>query len=102
MGTHPIFESDFDCLTDMSNADPISSEANREREMAKAAPGPVELQSLPTRKYLDETVIPLLLEGLAILSKERPPTAPDAVEWLAAFLLKNKDYKQQSGVVKST
>lgn len=53
----------------MSNAEQISSEANREREMAKAAPGPVELQSLPTRKYLDETVIPLLLEGLAILSK---------------------------------
>ena len=34
--------------------------------------------------------------------KERPPTVPDAVEWLAAFLLKNKDYKAQSGVVKST
>lgn len=29
----------------------------------------VELRSLPTRKYLDETVIPLLLEGLSILTK---------------------------------
>ena len=53
----------------MSNAEQLSNEANKERELAKAAPGPVELQSLPTRKYLDETVNPLLLEGLAILSK---------------------------------
>ena len=53
----------------MSNVEQLSNEANKEREMAKAAPGPVELQSLPTRKYLDETVNPLLLEGLAILSK---------------------------------
>jgi len=68
---------------------------------------------------LDETVIPLLLEGLTILSKvcfqhlhyvlqvngifkERPPTAPDAIEWLAAFLLKNKDHKNNNGVVKGT
>ena len=53
----------------MSNAEQLSNEVSKERQMAKAAPGPVELQSLPTRKYLDETVMPLLLEGLAILSK---------------------------------
>ena len=33
------------------------------------AKDPVELRSLPTRKYLDETVVPLLLEGLSILTK---------------------------------
>ena len=53
----------------MSNAEQLSNEVSKERQMAKAALGPVELQSLPTRKYLDETVMPLLLEGLAILSK---------------------------------
>ena len=53
----------------MSKTDEIAEKVNQERELAKAAPGPVELQSLPCRKYLDETVVPLLLEGLHHLSK---------------------------------
>jgi len=28
MGTHPIFESDFDCLTDLETGNDDSSEAN--------------------------------------------------------------------------
>ena len=31
----------------------------------------VELQSLPTRAYLDQTVVPILLQGLSVLAKER-------------------------------
>jgi len=53
----------------MSEGNPLASLASQEREIAKQIPGPVELQSLSTRQYLDETVIPLLLEGLTILSK---------------------------------
>ena len=53
----------------MSESNPLASLASQEREIAKQVPGPVELQSLSTRQYLDETVIPLLLEGLTILSK---------------------------------
>ena len=53
----------------MSKTDEIAEKVNQERELAKAAPGPVELQSLPCRKYLDETVVPLLLEGLHHLSR---------------------------------
>merc|ERR1711887_362477 len=121
MGTHPIFESDFDCLTEVKqkmsseatpatpssassqpNAATIASLAQQQRDASKSSPGPVELQSLSNRQYLDETVVPLLLEGLAILAKERPATAPDAVEWLSAFLLKNKDFKSNNGVVKGT
>ncbi|XP_035678028.1 protein dpy-30 homolog [Branchiostoma floridae] len=47
----------------------------------------VELQSLPTRAYLDQTVVPILLQGLSTLAKERPP---NPIEYLAAYLLKNK------------
>jgi len=47
----------------------------------------VDLQSVPTRQYLDQTVVPILLQGLAALSKERPP---DPIDYLAAYLLKNK------------
>ena len=31
----------------------------------------VDLQSLPTRAYLDQTVVPILLQGMSVLSKER-------------------------------
>lgn len=52
----------------------------------------VDLQSLPTRQYLDITVVPILMMGLSSLAKERPP---DPVEYLAAYLLKNKDNYDQ-------
>ncbi|XP_027034733.1 protein dpy-30 homolog isoform X4 [Tachysurus fulvidraco] len=45
------------------------------------------LQTLPTRAYLDQTVVPILLQGLSVLAKERPP---NPIEFLATFLLKNK------------
>ncbi|GFR76721.1 protein dpy-30 homolog [Elysia marginata] len=48
----------------------------------------VDLQSLPTRAYLDQTVVPILLTGMSVLARERPP---NPVEFLAAYLLKNKD-----------
>ncbi|KAL5008276.1 hypothetical protein ScPMuIL_013857 [Solemya velum] len=47
----------------------------------------VDLQSLPTRAYLDQTVVPILLQGMSVLAKERPP---NPIEYLAAYLLKNK------------
>lgn len=46
-----------------------------------------DLQSLPTKQYLDQTVAPILLQGLQNLAKERPP---DPVAYLAAYLLKHK------------
>ncbi|KER33149.1 hypothetical protein T265_12652, partial [Opisthorchis viverrini] len=48
---------------------------------------PVELQALPTRHYLEKTVVPVLILGLQSLVKERPPKP---IEYLAAFLIKNK------------
>ncbi|GFO18013.1 Dpy-30-like protein [Plakobranchus ocellatus] len=48
----------------------------------------VDLQSLPTRAYLDQTVVPILLTGMSVLARERPP---NPIEFLAAYLLKNKD-----------
>lgn len=47
----------------------------------------IDLQSLPTRQYLDQTVVPILLQALSTLAKERPP---DPIEYLATYLLKNK------------
>lgn len=53
-----------------------------------------DVQSLPTRQYLDQTVVPILLQALTALSKERPP---DAIEFLVGYLMKNKtSFQQQS------
>eukprot|EP00286_Rhodomonas_abbreviata_P029327 CAMPEP_0181300190 /NCGR_PEP_ID=MMETSP1101-20121128/6756_1 /TAXON_ID=46948 /ORGANISM="Rhodomonas abbreviata, Strain Caron Lab Isolate" /LENGTH=87 /DNA_ID=CAMNT_0023405407 /DNA_START=37 /DNA_END=296 /DNA_ORIENTATION=+ len=50
----------------------------------EAAQEKLNLQALPIRAYLDQTVVPLLLDGMSALVKERPP---NPVEWLAAYLL---------------
>lgn len=57
-------------------------------ETAKRQTSRSDLQSLPTRQYLDQTVTPILLKGLQTLAKERPA---DPVQFLAAYLLKNKE-----------
>lgn len=46
-----------------------------------------DLQSLPTKQYLDQTVAPILLQGLQTIARERPP---DPITFLASYLLKNK------------
>merc|ERR1712066_381073 len=46
-----------------------------------------ELQTLPARQYLDNTVLPLLQAGMEQLVAERPP---NPVDWMATFMLKNK------------
>ena len=38
------------------------------------------------RAYLDQTVVPVLVEGMKALVKERPP---NPCEYLAAYLLRN-------------
>ncbi|KAI8828832.1 Dpy-30 motif-domain-containing protein [Chytriomyces cf. hyalinus JEL632] len=43
-------------------------------------------QSLPPRSYLEQTVVPVLIEGLKCVAKERPQ---NPTEFLGMFLLKN-------------
>ncbi|KAK6182439.1 protein dpy-30 homolog [Patella vulgata] len=65
----------------------IASEKEATEAPASKRPK-VDVQSLPTRAYLDQTVVPILLQGMSILAKERPP---NPIEYLAAYLLKNKN-----------
>ncbi|XP_068928245.1 protein dpy-30 homolog isoform X1 [Petaurus breviceps papuanus] len=44
---------------------------NEKINAEKSSKQKVDLQSLPTRAYLDQTVVPILLQGLAVLAKER-------------------------------
>ena len=46
--------------------------SNEKEAMETPAKKPkVDLQSLPTRAYLDQTVVPILLQGMSVLAKER-------------------------------
>lgn len=54
----------------------------------------VDYNSLPTRQYLDQTVVPILLQALSTLAKERPP---DPIDYLANYLLKNKSQFESGG-----
>jgi protein dpy-30 len=53
---------------------------------AMAVQKKLDLATVPIRQYLDQTVVPTLLQGLSALVKERPP---NPVEYLATFLLQN-------------
>ncbi|CAH2234767.1 protein dpy-30 homolog [Pararge aegeria] len=54
----------------------------------------IDLNALPTRQYLDQTVVPILLQGLSAVAKERPP---EPISFLAAYLLKNKSAYESNG-----
>ena len=46
----------------------------------------LDVQAIPIRQYLETSVVPILLQGMQALVKERPD---NPVEFLAAYLLKN-------------
>jgi len=49
---------------------------------------PQNLNSLPIRSYLDQTVVPVLLQGMAEVARERPE---NPIEYLANFLLNHSN-----------
>ncbi|KAF0716427.1 Aste57867_2851 [Aphanomyces stellatus] len=63
-----------------------TTESKNAEKAADQSAAKVDVQSLPIRAYLDQTVVPILLQGMSSLVKERPP---NPIEWLAAYLIKN-------------
>ncbi|XP_022258129.1 protein dpy-30 homolog isoform X2 [Limulus polyphemus] len=95
--------SDAHVVTESIAASAVSSEdvqkivaAEKEASESQSKKPRVDLQNLPTRQYLDTTVVPILLQGLSALAKERPP---DPIEYLAAYLLKNKSQFEQGCIL---
>jgi protein dpy-30 len=48
----------------------------------------IALQSIPTRQYLDQTVVPILLQALGSVARERPA---NPIEYLGQYLIREKD-----------
>jgi len=63
MGTHPIFESDFDCLTEM-DFEVVKTEA---QEFDRWVTGLVDL--IPTQVYISKDMLPTKTEDEKNLSK---------------------------------
>jgi len=64
----------------------------------------IDTSSLPTRQYLDQTVVPILLQGLSWLAKTRPE---DPISKLSTYLLEHKQeyengHSQVSGTLDSS
>lgn len=71
--------------------DPHANEGNKKENINKdtsKAQTNNNLNSLSIRSYLDQTVVPVLLQGMAELAKERPE---NPIEYLAHFLLKHSN-----------
>ncbi|KAF8383838.1 dpy-30 [Pristionchus pacificus] len=73
-----------------AEAPPTEPAAPAEAAPAPAAPaGVTRVQStMPTRQYLDTTVVPILLQALGALAKERPDCP---IEFVANYLLREKE-----------
>lgn len=70
---------------------PVVPSSNAAAAAAVAADKQKNFQALPIRAYLDQTVVPILLDGMSELVKERPA---NPVEWLAAYLLRHDPQKK--------
>eukprot|EP00908_Phaeocystis_cordata_P016987 Transcript_28303.p5 GENE.Transcript_28303~~Transcript_28303.p5 ORF type:complete len:97 (+),score=51.23 Transcript_28303:319-609(+) len=68
-----------------------ADEGKSAEKAAMAVQNKMNLQTAPIRTYLDSTVVPVLLQGLSALVKERPP---NPVEYLATYLLQNNPQKE--------
>ncbi|KAF9970372.1 Protein dpy-30 [Actinomortierella ambigua] len=86
----------------MESARPIKSIGdilNSDRESSAASPAPgqprftkSELEAMPVRSYLDQTVLRVLLEGLKQLAKDRPE---NPLEYLGHYLLDRSEQSDQ-------
>merc|ERR1739838_15220 len=108
MGTHPIFESDFDCLTDMSLADI----AKRHREQKKSS-SPLSLAK--TKKEKGALSLGELLKAKkqpkseslnlsSLIQKKEPPSTPIKVHEITKKVeqlkIENKVHKKIENKVK--
>ena len=84
---NPAPAAEEDAAEAAADAGADDADAGEKAEKAAVAvQNKLQQQALPIRAYLDQTVVPILLQGLSALVKERPP---NPVEYLANYLLKN-------------
>ena len=81
-------------MNDKDELDPnVISENMNEKKVEgnkKEGNGEKNLNNTSIRSYLDRTVVPLVLQGMAEVAKERPE---NPIKYLADFLMKHSNEK---------
>lgn len=83
-------EVKMDTSTTSLDSKPIQPPQQQQQPQNEAPQQPLKQQpqTLPTRQYLDQTVVPILHSALSQLAKVRPD---DPIQFLGSYLLENKD-----------
>jgi protein dpy-30 len=66
----------------------VSSNETSTKDDVTANKQKSDVSTLPTRAYLDQTVVPILLQGMSQIARERPAKP---IEQLALYLQQNKE-----------
>jgi len=66
----------------------VTKENNTNSQQQSGDKSKPDLSTLPTRAYLDQTVVPILLQAMSQLAKERPAKP---ISFLAEYLLNHKE-----------
>jgi protein dpy-30 len=74
-------QQQIDSTLNKVNNDVSSNETTGTKQKA-------DISTLPTRAYLDQTVVPILLQGMSQLARDRPAKP---IEQLALYLQQNKE-----------
>jgi len=74
-------QQQIDSTLNKVNNDVSSNETTATKQKA-------DISTLPTRAYLDQTVVPILLQGMSQLARDRPA---NPIEQLALYLQQNKE-----------
>ena len=82
-------------MTDKDELDPNVNEENLNNKTEKennkdSKKGKENINELSIRSYLDKTVVPLVLQGMAEVATERPE---NPIKYLADFLMKHANEK---------
>ena len=70
------------------NVNSSKLEKNAENKSENNISNKENINNLPIRAYLDKTVVPLVLQGMAEVAKERPE---NPVKYLADFLMNHSN-----------
>ena len=66
----------------------INDTGDNPKDDAASSKQKPDVSTLPTRAYLDQTVVPILLQGMSQLARDRPAKP---IEHLALYLQQNKE-----------
>ena len=79
-------KDELDTNVDIENKEDKNLEENNKNSGKNGE----NVSNLPIRAYLDKTVVPLVLQGMAEIAKERPE---NPIKYLADFLMKHANEK---------